>query len=163
MSLKDSLTDDQFFAVYNAPQAAAVFVATASGGVFESITELTGAAKVLDEARKDGGAAYGELVSALFADIAGLTAEQKEDFAFEFYRQDDLAIVRIEVQGMIADALDAVGEMAGIDGFQRLLMDMGRAAASATGGGFLSHDEGPIDDDEREALAELAQMIGLAQ
>jgi hypothetical protein len=40
MGIKDQLTEEQFKAIYNGPFAAAMYVATASGGGFEMVSEL---------------------------------------------------------------------------------------------------------------------------
>jgi hypothetical protein len=162
MSIKDHLTPEQWKLIFSAPFAAATYVATASGGALELIKELLAVGKlVTDQARQSGGAGYGALVDAVLDEMLAMSKRDAQSSAIA-YASRDTPGMRAEARQIVADAAVVLDSVAGGDGYKKWLVDVARAAAGASRGGFLGLGAGdrPVDASEQAALRELAAVLG---
>jgi hypothetical protein len=163
MGIKDQLTAEQFRAVYNGPFAAATYVATASGGGFEMVSELLSAGKFVGEQLKASGeAGYGELVDGLLADLRGMSKDEAKAMTIQYEGKDPVAL-RAQAKQAVADASASVASMAGADGYKKWLLDIARTVAAAKTGGFLGIGaKSVVDEQEQAALGELAAALEIS-
>jgi hypothetical protein len=160
MGIKDQLTEEQFKAIYNGPFAAAMYVATASGGGFEMVSELLSASKFMGEQFKAGGeVGYDELVAGLLEDLKGMSKDEAKAFTMKVEGKDPAA-VRAQVKDAVVAAGATVAGMAGADGYKKWILDIARAVAATKTGGFLGIGaKSVIDEKEQAALDELAAAL----
>jgi hypothetical protein len=163
MGIKDQVTAEQFKAIYNGPFAAATYVATASGGGFEMVSELLSAGKFLSEQLKAGGeSGYGELVDGLLADLRGMSKDEAKA-ATVGYESKDPAVLRAQAKGAVVEAGAAAAGLAGADGYRTWLLDIAGAVAAAKTGGFLGIGaKSVVDEQEQAALDELAAALEMS-
>lgn len=161
MSIKEQLSPEQWKLLFNAPSAAASYVATASGGGFEAVKEILTASKFLQElAGQSGGSGYGEVVDELMAAMKGMSVQDAKENAIQYQSKDPIGI-RAEAKQYVADAVAAAAAMPGGEGYGRWILDMARAVAETKTGGFLGIGaKSVIDEKEQAALDELANMLG---
>lgn len=162
MDLRDRLSPEQFHAVANTPKAAAIYVASASGGGFEMFGEVFSAAKLIDQvAKQEGEGDYGELVAGLMAGLRTMTKDEIRALHMDYGERKDVAGLRARVKEAVAEGWAAVQALADADGFARFVLDVGRAAAQAKTGGFLGlGGKSVVDAQEQAALDELAAIMG---
>ena len=162
MNLRDKLSPDQFHAVANTPKAAAIYVASASGGGFEMFGEVFSAAKLIDHVvRQEGEGDYGELVAGLMTALRAMSKDEIKALHMDYGERKDVAALRARVKAGVAEGWSAVQGMPGADGFARFVLDVGRAAAQAKTGGFLGlGGKSVVDAQEQAALDELAAIMG---
>ena len=163
MGLKDQLTAEQFKAIYNGPFAAAMYVATASGGGFEMVSELLSASKFMGEQIKAGGESdYGELVAGLLEDLKGLSKDEAKALTMKVEGKEPAA-VRAQVKDAVVEAGATVAGMAGADGYKKWILDIARTVAATKTGGFLGIGaKSVIDEREQAALDELAAALEIS-
>ena len=162
MSIKDQVNPAEWKALYNAPVAAATFVASASGGGFEMIKEIVSASKFAKQvAEQATGSAYGAVVDDLLTVMKGMSVEDAKANALKYQSRDPDGI-RAEAKQVVADAVAATSAMPGADGFRRWILDMARQVAETKTGGFLGIGaKSVVDEKEQAALAELSTVLGL--
>jgi len=160
MGIKDQLTEEQFRALYNGPFAAATYVATASGGGFEMVSELLSASKFMGEQIKAGGeSGYGELVAGLLEDLKGLSKDEAKTLTMKVEGKEPAA-VRAQVKEAVLEAGATVAGMAGADGYKKWILDIARTVAATKTGGFLGIGaKSVIDEKEQAALDELVASL----
>ncbi|MDR7418267.1 MAG: hypothetical protein QN178_05095 [Armatimonadota bacterium] len=162
MGIKDQVTPEQWRLIFSAPFAAATYVATASGGTLELIKELFSVGTLLtDQAKQNGGAGYGALVDAVLNEMQAMSKRDAPSATIA-YASLDVEGKRAEARQIVADAAVVLDAVAGGDGYKKWLVDVARAAAGASRGGFLGLDGGdrPVDAREQAALRELAAALG---
>ena len=163
MGFKDQLTAEQFREVYNGPFAAATYVATASGGGFDMVSELLSAGKFVGAQLKAGSeAGYGELVDALLADLRGMSKDEAKATDIRYEGKDPVAL-RAQAKQAVADAGASVAGIAGADGYKKWLLDIAGTVAATKTGGFLGIGaKSVVDEQEQAALDELAATLELS-
>jgi hypothetical protein len=162
VSLKDQLTPEQWKAVFNAPIAAATYVATASGGGFEMIKEIMEAGKFMTQAAQAGDSSYGELVSDYLTIMKGMSKDEIKANSVQYENTKDVNAVREQTKQTVASAWAAISGLPGADGFARWILQIGRTTALAkTGGHFGIGNKSVIDEQEQAALDALAAELGL--
>jgi hypothetical protein len=159
MGIKEQLTPEQWKAVYNAPFAAAVYVTAASGSYTEERLERRTANKVIKETLKHGGSEYGELVSAIVADMNAMSGKDKKGITVD-YKQWGLDMARPDSWMIVNAAAKALKDKPGIEGFKQWVLDVARRAAESSRGGFLSRTGNePLDAKEIFALTEIERIF----
>jgi hypothetical protein len=164
MGIKDQVTAEQWKLIYNAPFAAATYVATASGGVLELIKELFAVGKmVTDQARQSGGSGYGALVDAVLEEMQAMSKGDAQSATIS-YAGRDAEGMRAEARRIVADAAGVLDTVPGGDGYKTWLGAVARKAAEASRDGFLGLGGSgrPVDDEEQAALRDLAIALGIS-
>jgi hypothetical protein len=162
MSLKETVPTKNWKALYNAPFAAAVYVALASGGTSDFPKELFSAGKFISEQTKQSGeTGYGELVDELTIDLKNMPEDEAKAITLDYQGKHKTAI-RSQAKQAVADAAAVVAELAGADGYRRWLLDAARRAAETKSGGFLGIGaKAEVDEKEQAALDELKSILGM--
>jgi len=162
MSIKENLSPEQWKALFNAPTAAASYVASASGGGFEMIKELLSASKFIQEVSvQKGGSGYGKLVDDFIEAIKGMSPKEAMENSVK-YKSKDPAGIRAEAKQVVADGVAIAATLTDGDGFKRWILDMARKVAETKTGGVLGiGGQAVIDEKEQAALDELASMMGV--
>jgi len=160
MGIREQVTPEQFKTIYNGPVGAAQYVATASGGALELMREMLTSAAAMREKALEHASDYGSLVEGLAEDIKNLGFSDIDDIAAKV-QATDMESLRLGTKKLVADAVAAVKDMPGADGYGRWVLDVARAAAAAKTGGFLGFGaKSVVDEKEEAALAELQQLLG---
>lgn len=165
MDIKEQLSAEQLKVVFNAPLAAAVYVAAASGGGFDMIKELASANKfIAAQAQKGAESGYGELVDSLLAMMRGMSGDDAKAQKLSYEKTKDPAAMRSQFKQTVVDGWASVAGLPGADGFARWVLDVSRAAALAkTGGHFGIGNKSEIDAQEQAALEDLAAVMTVPQ
>jgi len=157
MAIRDQISEEQWKAIFSAPVAAAVYVATASGGGLDLVKELFSLSSFI-RPRKPGvlseyGALVDEVVAEIQAQSRSLLNSPQEGASPYAARAAALDIVRA--------AGEAVRGLPGEAGYQSWLMEAARHVAQASRRGFLGlgRKENAIDYAEQEALDELEAAL----
>lgn len=165
MDIKEQLSPEQLRVVFNAPLAAATYVAAASGGGFDMIKELTSASKfIAEQAQKGAASGYGAVVDSLLALMRSMSREDAKAQQLPYEKSKDPAAMRSQLRQTVADGWAAVVSLPEADGFARWVLDVSRAAALAkTGGHFGIGNRSEIDAQEQAALDDLAAVMAPPQ
>ena len=119
MSFKDKVSEEQWKSLINAPGAASMYVATASGGGFEVIKEVYTAMKFVQESlTKAGGSGYGTMVDELLAAMKGMSFQDAKEDTIK-YQTKDMASIRAEARQFVADGVAAAAAQPEADGYKR--------------------------------------------
>ncbi len=162
MTIKDQLTPEQWKYVLNAPMAAGVYVASASGGMMELSKELMEVSKFMSQEAAAGDANYGDLVSDFLATMRGMSRDEMKAHAIQYEKTPDISGIRKQTMDTVVNAWAALAPLPGSDGFARWLLEVGRrAAATKTGGHLGIGNKSVIDEQEQAALDELAAVFGV--
>jgi len=160
MGIRDQVSPEQFKTIYNGPVGAAQYVATASGGALELMREMFASAAAMREKALEEASNYGPLVESLAEDMKKFGFSDIDDIAAKV-EATDMESLRAGTRQLVVDAVAAVRDMPGAEGYGRWVLDVARAAAAAKTGGFLGFGAtSVVDEKEEAALAELQQLLG---
>ena len=163
MTIKDQLTPEQWKFVFNAPMAAATYVASSSGGGMEMIKEIMEVGKFMAQESQAGDSSYGELVTDYLNLMKTMSKDEAKANSIQYENTKDVAAVREQTKQTVANAWAAVSALPGADGFAKWIIEIGHTAAlTKTGGHFGIGNKSVIDEKEQAALDELAAVMGVS-
>ncbi len=161
MGIREQFTPDQWKSIYNAPYAAATYVAAASGDVYQLGREESRINKLIKkQVEHEGESGYGELVDSILAEMKSMSRKEAKDLALKYegnWIESRRGTAWIALEG----AVTATANLPGKDGFKQWLWDVGKAAAQASKSGFAGIGGVAIDAQEQTALNDLARLFGL--
>lgn len=161
MTIKEQLTPEQWKVLFNGPNAASTYIATASGGGFEVFSEVFSASKFMQESMvKTGGSGYGEIVDEILTSMKGLTLNDARGMVIK-YQATDPASIRIELKQLITEAATIAAPFPGAEGYKKWILEMVNKVAETRTGGILGFGGTSIvDEKEKAALDELKLILG---
>jgi len=163
MGIRDQFTPEQWKSIYNAPYAAATYVAAASGDVYQLGREESKFNKLIKrQVEKGGESGYGALVDAILADMKAMSRKEEKALALK-YEGNWIESRRSTAWIALESAVKATASLPGKDGFKQWLWDVGKAAAEASKSGFAGLGGVSVDAQEQIALNDLARLFCLKQ
>jgi hypothetical protein len=163
MGIKDQFTPEQWKSIYNAPFAAATYVASASGDTYQLGREESKVNKLIKkQVQHEGESGYGELVDSILAEMKAMSRKETKALAIK-YEGNWIGSWRGTAWVALEAAVKATANLPGQDGFKQWLWDIGKAAAEAYKSGFAGIGGVAVDAQEQTALNDLARLFGLKQ
>ena len=162
MSIKETVSPEQWQALFNTPSAACVYVSLANGSGFEIFKEMFSASRFIKNLpRQNKGSGYGQMVDDFLAEIKGMSLKDARTYGKQ-YQSKDLAGILAEAKQIVAEGAAVASALPGGDGYKCWILDMARNLAMTKTGGFMGFGGvSVIDDKEQAALAELKAILGV--